>query len=332
MNRAVRATVWAVAALFPGLSAAEAACTGPDLFARLEAEKPKVAERIRLNAILVPNGRGLFWRIEKPGVRPSHILGYPEYRTLADTIPDAAKKAIARARLFMTDSTAELRREIEAELRSGGIPTTDAQRSPFERYMSARDAEKIRTIVARFGVDPKKAHQLVPWILMNMLDTPPCEFASRNEPDIAARIESHAIRANIPRRAFRDVRTALGMLNTLPERHARTFIIARARLSARLPAAIVAQYRFYRAGEIGLAWEFDRWLLQSVVAPQDADALIDDVFSRIHGQMNRNALKGLVRELDRGNVFVAVTANALPYAYGLIELLRARGYTLTPVK
>ena len=55
--------------------AAEDNCNGKDLLSELRQNEPaRYAEAVK-EADATPNGKGIFWKIEKPGLKPSWLLG-----------------------------------------------------------------------------------------------------------------------------------------------------------------------------------------------------------------------------------------------------------------
>src|ERR671912_2872820 len=51
------------------------ACGGEDMLERLKREDRAAYERVLADHARIPNGTGNFWRIEKEGLKPSHLFG-----------------------------------------------------------------------------------------------------------------------------------------------------------------------------------------------------------------------------------------------------------------
>ena len=89
-----------LAALFLALLAArpaaakDAACTGRNLMVELQQNDPARYGEALKEADATPNGKGIFWKIEKAGLQPSWLLGsmhVTDPRVLA--LPPRAKAA-----------------------------------------------------------------------------------------------------------------------------------------------------------------------------------------------------------------------------------------------
>ena len=65
------------AILFAGAAAAQEppVCTGINLLDDLKSRDPAAYEAVMKEAAAVPNGEAILWKIEKDGVKPSHLLG-----------------------------------------------------------------------------------------------------------------------------------------------------------------------------------------------------------------------------------------------------------------
>lgn len=63
------------------------------------------------------------------------------------------------------------------------------------------------------------------------------------------------------------------------------------------------------------------------------NTLVPDISSEyITEKRNKLWMPRLLKELNKGNVFIAVSSLHLVYDYGLINLLRKEGFVLTPLK
>ncbi|NUS19483.1 MAG: polysaccharide biosynthesis protein GumN, partial [Mesorhizobium sp.] len=69
-------------------------CVGTDLLAALEKNDPAAFKKVEAEAAAVPNGKGLLWKLQKPGEKPSYLFGTMHMTdTRVTTLPAAAKKA-----------------------------------------------------------------------------------------------------------------------------------------------------------------------------------------------------------------------------------------------
>ncbi|TIL62032.1 MAG: polysaccharide biosynthesis protein GumN, partial [Mesorhizobium sp.] len=65
-----------VVLLLAGRAHAEAAaCGGNDMLSALQKDDPATYRKIEAEAAATPNGKGLLWKLEKPGEKPSFLFG-----------------------------------------------------------------------------------------------------------------------------------------------------------------------------------------------------------------------------------------------------------------
>jgi len=50
-------------------------CAGTDLLTALEKNDPAAFRKVETEAAAVPNGKGLLWKLDKPGEKPSYLFG-----------------------------------------------------------------------------------------------------------------------------------------------------------------------------------------------------------------------------------------------------------------
>src|SRR5690606_16831784 len=86
--------------------AEDTVCTGIDLTADLQKTDPAAYKKIESEAAATLNGKGLLWKLEKPGEMPSFLFGTMH---LTDprvvTLPPAAQKAFDGADTVIIETT-----------------------------------------------------------------------------------------------------------------------------------------------------------------------------------------------------------------------------------
>lgn len=75
MNRLIFITALFCAALLSAAQAKDPVCTGVNLMDKMRTEAPKKAASLETAANKLPFGKGLLWKVTKPGVAPSYIYG-----------------------------------------------------------------------------------------------------------------------------------------------------------------------------------------------------------------------------------------------------------------
>src|SRR5690606_7301047 len=97
----------AVLLLAAGKARAETpVCAGADMTAALQKDDPAAYGKILAEAAATPNGKGLLWKLEKSGERPSYLFGtmhMTDPRVVA--LPAAARKAFDAADTVVIETT-----------------------------------------------------------------------------------------------------------------------------------------------------------------------------------------------------------------------------------
>ena len=97
--------LFTLASLAPARADDDSACRGRNLMAELQKSDPAKYARVMAEGDKVANGRSVFWKIEKPGVRPSWLLGtmhVTDPRVLA--MPKGAAEADKAAYTIIVES------------------------------------------------------------------------------------------------------------------------------------------------------------------------------------------------------------------------------------
>ena len=93
--------------LLAGRAHAEAsACGGTDMLSALQKSDPATFKKVETEADAVPNSKGLLWKLEKPGEKPSYLFGTMHMTdTRVTTLPAAAQKAYDGAATIIIETT-----------------------------------------------------------------------------------------------------------------------------------------------------------------------------------------------------------------------------------
>lgn len=308
------------------------ACSGSDMLAELAAENPGELDRIKVEAAKTLNGKGLLWRLEKPGVAPSYLFGTMHMTDprLTELTP-AAQKAFDGSSTVVIETTeildeAKMVQSLLAhpELMMFTDNTTlislvpEAERAEFEAGLQAR------------GIPLATVAKMKPWMLAAMLALPACELARKaaGAPVLDVKLAQDAQATG---KALEGLETAVDQLSamaSLPmEFHVRG-LIDTLKLGDRMDDVIETMIVLYEQEETGMFWP----LFRAVMPEQASD---DAGYAAFEQTMITTRNKTMAERagpmLERGNAFVAVGALHLPGEAGLIELFEKAGYSATMV-
>lgn len=304
-------------------------CTGRDLLAQIETEEPETHARLRAEAATVLNGASLLWTVEKPGVAPSFLFGtmhLTDPRVL--DLSDAAAAAFEDAETVVIETTdildqatmlAALTARPDLMMFTDGATLTSTL--PPDR------ARILEEGLAARGIPPASVSKMKPWMLLATFSVPTCETARRASGEQILDIQL-AREARAEGKRLEGLETAadqLGAMASLPLSFHLDGLIATIQLGDLLDDFFETMVSLYERGEMGMFWPLMR------ATSTEMDLANYEMFEKVMiDARNMTMRDNAIPILDAGNAFIAVGALHLPGERGLVELLRAAGYRVSP--
>jgi uncharacterized protein YbaP (TraB family) len=325
---AVRLGAALLAALIvaPAVAEPPPVCHGRDLGAVAGVAK---AREKRASDLL--NADGLLWRIDKGSLPPSYLFG-----TIHST--DEGALAVARraaehipgAKVVVTELGGPMDAAAKAEI--GARMLARALDHDYDTFADAppEDLAAIEAEAVRLGYPSAFARHLKLWFLAMLVDMPACE--ARREaldmPEVDLFLTEAAQAAGVRVAALETADEQIAAIAAMRPEVAATLIAVSARhpdVNDDVYATLLKLYRESRPADI--------------LAVSDA---LDDMSPKeraAEDELTRALLAGRNATMDErlqpllhdGGAFVAVGALHLTGRDGLVERLRARGFTLTKV-
>ena len=168
-------------ALTPAHATNDITCNGQNLLVAMEKDKPTELQAIRDEAAKVPNGSGIFWKIEKQGIAPSWLLGtmhVTDPRVL--TMPSGAREAAAAADVVVIESD-----EILDEQKAGATLLMHPELTMFtdgtsiKDHLDADDLKALEAGLKERGLALAAVARMKPWILASFVALPACEMSRK---------------------------------------------------------------------------------------------------------------------------------------------------------
>ena len=306
------------------------ACSGQDLVAELQARDPGRLAAIRDKAEATPNGRGLLWKVEKPGVAPSWLFGtmhLTDPRVIALT--PAAQAAFDKAGTVVVEAVdaldpktaaATMMQNPDLVMFTDGRKLTDLL-DPEERVRVAEELEER-------GMPLVAIQHMKPWVVSSALALPACEMARKQSgaPFLDARLARDAKAAGKTLLGLETIVSQLEAMNSLPMEVHVDGLVATLALEDRLDDMIETMIVLYKREEVGMVWP----LLESVTPQQPGSNESYAAFEKVMVTARNHGMVSNARPvLEKGNAFIAVGALHLPGEEGVVELLRKAGYAVT---
>lgn len=260
---------------------------------------------------------GLLWRVQRDGVAPSYIfgtihLGDPRIVHLASPVEKAFDHAGSLTVETVLDDAGVLAFSSAMYYRDGR--TLRRQLGP------GLYAEAVKRLAA-YGISSGTADHMKPWAVYVTLSLPPHEHGL----PLDMRLMARAKQRGVPVYGLESVKEQTAVLNDLaPSDQVRLVRDAVCDYSE-IQTDIAHMKRLYLDRDLGDLYTFaNRY-----------DVGERKLYQRVLGALlwrrNTRMVRRMAPRLAAGNAFIAIGALHLPGARGVLGLLKARGFTVTPV-
>lgn len=332
-----RLTIGVIAALVSSSAFAEPqSCSTSNLLREWETEKPDVFSKIRIEADAVPNGKNIFWKIEKDGTAPSYLLGtvhVSDPRIVE--LPETAKAAYSSATNIVLELSEVVdQQQINAEFAKRPELMLAKPGSSIESFIGTDHVEELDIALKARGMSVEATRALNPVLVYTFLAMPACEFLRQSK-------GASFLDKELGQRALKDGKKLYGLetpteqleaLASLPEDFVRQSLISAVQLGEKLDALTSTTVELYLKEDIGAIIPLMNAATEQFDAKDEqSDANFAAFEESLITKRNHTMADRAVQYLERGPTLIAVGALHLPGSQGLVELLRAKGYTLSPV-
>ncbi|TPN83718.1 polysaccharide biosynthesis protein GumN [Mesorhizobium sp. CU2] len=307
-------------------------CAGTDLLTALEKSDPAAFKKVETEAAAVPNGKGLLWKLEKPGEKPSYLFGTMHMTDMrVTTLPPAAQKAYDGAGTIIIETTDAMdKAKMMAAMASepGLMMFTD--NTTLSSLLSPQDAAILDKGLDARGIPPATVAKMKPWILSAMLALPACEVARQaaGAPVLDVKLATEAKASGKDVEGLETAVDQLRAMASLPlEMHMKS-LVETMKLGDKVNDVNETMIVLYQHGETGMFWPLLRAVMPGAADDPASEAAFEQTMIT---SRNKVMAAHAAPILAKGNVFMAVGAMHLPGAEGLVEDFRKAGYIVTAV-
>lgn len=271
-----------------------------------------------------PFGQGLLWRVEKPGVRASHLFGtmHSAEREVA-TLPAAVEQALGQADSLSLEivMTGEVQMALgQAMMLFDGRTLTD--------IAGPSRAQRIAATGARYGMAAEQIQLLKPWALMLLFSIPPSEFIRQSAGQVALDqlLQQRAQARKIRLYSLETVDEQISAVAALPEADQLLLLDDTIALNPTIEEIFDDMRKAYLAGDLaGLHRLKDE-------VTKDTEPRIQQTYDeRLIYVRNERMVTRMAPRLAEGGGFVAIGALHLSGQRGILNLLAKQGYQVTRV-
>ena len=264
---------------------------------------------------------GLLFKIEKCGIAPSYLFG-----TFHSDDPKYNELLIRVAKAVGKPSAGYFEIPVDAETNA---KAASAMALPQAVSLKAMVGELVFTQAAKAlapkGLAPEVLDHLTPWAVAVLLQMPPTLADGKV---IDEKLQAFFLNSKKPIYGLESLDAHFGVFTNLPKEKQILLLRESVEDLTQNDASNIALDNAYAAGDLTT---IDKLGDQAFAEIGDAQ-LRDYLEVKLLKERNTAMAAKLATLLPQGNLFIAVGALHLPDAGGLIQLLEAQGYFITPLQ
>lgn len=322
-----------LAAVSPARAEDGPVCAGRNLLPELQASDPALYATVLAEAEKVPNGKSIFWKIEKPGLEPSWLLGTMHVTDPRVTaLPEAARARYEAASTVIIETT-DILDEQRAAAAMLGRPdlTMLADGKTIDALLGKEEAAKLETGLKARGIPLVAVARMQPWLISSFVALPACETA-RKQAGRDFLDKKLALDAKAAGREVVGLETMVEQLSAMAELPAEFHLrglVETVALGERMEDVFETMTALYLEGKAGEIMPVLKAAAPGASGEGEGYAAFEE---RLIGTRNHVMADRAAPFLEKGNVFMAVGALHLPGEEGVVSLLQKKGFTVTPVR
>ncbi len=328
----------------PGSASAQIpGCRGKNLLDALKTSDPKAYNALVARENAIPNGKGLLWKIERQGTRPSYLYGTMHMsdkrlvtlpRIVADRLDHADRVALELEEVL---NDKKMQQEVVKNI--GLIAFMDGR--TLDTVLSKEEIGRVKTTLKKYNMAYATSRMMKPWFVMLSVALPLCEIERQKAglKALDATIARTALSNGTKVIGLETVREQFAAFAAMPLEDQKKFLMNSLRMHDLLDDQIETMTQLYLQRRTAALWEFAVYLTKKFAA-QNKDGKRDIEKELIALKKFENELlikrnhvmaKRAQPLLAKGNLFIAVGALHLPGKQGLVTLLQKAGYKVSAV-
>jgi uncharacterized protein YbaP (TraB family) len=305
-------------------------CGGKDLMVDLQKSDPAKYASIIAAGDKVENGKGIFWKIEKPGLKPSWLLGtmhVSDSRVL--TMPKGAAEAAAAADAIVVESDEILDdKKAAAALFANPSLTMLTDGSTISQHLSPEDNARLDAGLKERGLTLAAVSRMQPWLISSSFEMTGCEIRRKaaGAKFLDQKLATDAAAEGKKVVGLETLAEQAKAMSDLPiDVHLKS-LMQTLELGNKINDVNETMTGLYLAGNIGAMIPMLKVIEPDQKITDDDTAAFEQ---RIILDRNKIMAERAAPVLDKGNALIAVGALHLVGDQGLVALFRKQGFTVT---
>jgi uncharacterized protein len=324
--------LFGLVAFNPARAAEIPACTGHNMLPDLQKNDPTAYAAMMAEGEKLKNGSSIFWKLEKTGLAPSWLLGtmhMSDPRVIE--MPKGARQAFEQASSLIVESdeildqnkaTASLMAKPDLMMFTDGKSITD--------YLSPQEKSEMEIALKARGIPLFSVSKMKPWVLSSFVALPACEIArkTQGQPFLDQKLVQDATASGKTIKGLETLQEQMTAMASLSMEFHVKGLLATLKSADRTDDLMETMIELYIHGTPGMIMPLSKYAF-----PEEGDDSFNMAEFEQKLVLDRNIIMAnrAADTLSKGNAFMAVGALHLSGDKGLVELLRAQGYTVTAV-
>ncbi len=304
-------------------------CTGKNLLAELERTDPQALVELRKQADEVPNGKGIFWKVERAGSEPSYLLG-----TMHVTDPRVVLTPEEAWTPFDNADTVALELENMEQPEIARIMLSRPDLSMFTdstsvtSLLNSEETNRLEIALKKQGIPLLAVSKMKPWILLMHISFPACEKRRAAAGLVPLDLSLIRIALDLDKMVvgLETVVEQMESMNSVDSAPLLRTVLQQLEADDKLNDMFATMTDMYLDGDVGMFMPLSYHVLGTTEAE---DAGYADFMKKMIVDRNIRMAERAAPLLKTGNAFIAVGALHLIGEQGLVELFRKQGYTVT---
>jgi hypothetical protein len=312
-------------------TSAHAQCVGENLIDAL----PAADQTALLNAAHAePFATGNIWQ----AVRGDETLYLSGTYHLDDPRHDALTAQLlpylTQSKTLLVEAGPKEEAELQQTLAKDPSAMMNMAGSGLKELLPAQDWDALTAALLQRGIPSAISEKLRPWFVSMMLSIPPCalQLAAQGG-GLDKRLIAAATENNITVKALEPYNTVLSLFDGLSTDEQILMIRNALMVEPQSEDFLTTTADAFFAGESRLIWEFSRYIANRIpdTLPEKTDADFAQAEKVLMTDRNQAWIPTIEAALQDGTAFAAFGALHLSGQNGVLELLKQRGFTVTPL-
>lgn len=306
---------------------AQATCRGADIRDQLTpAETARIAEL----SDGIPNPDHRLWSVTM-GAHQSILVGTIHIDSPDLALPMGLEDQIATADQVLVEITEADQKIFESRLKDPSV-LFDFTGPGLMTEFSPETWRLIADALSDAGLPRITHNTLAPWFANLLLALPPCGVKGLDGPSgLDPLITQIAGKNGVPTQSLDDPDALLTLFMSTPRDQTIDFIRMTVPMLDDRNSLAVAMTGLYRDGAIYDIWSLNRVYVERFMSPERTAALFDALWAQTVDTRNLQWIDRIDAAARTGNTVIGVGALHLPGENGIVQLLKSRGFTVTPI-